>query len=133
MFQKSLSLVLRRLHLRCLQEIATFERLGVGPAPAMTEPNSLQPIIVNVAIPAHDGRALDPRSCLVNLLDSAVGSLTLKYHSTENRYSTSRYFPELIMSHVMYLFTSIMVCELICRRCNSGRCMTGYLPSARNT
>ena len=25
-----------------------------------------------------------------------------------------------------------MVCELIYRRCNSGRCMTGYLPSARN-
>ena len=25
-----------------------------------------------------------------------------------------------------------MVCELICRRCNSGWCMTGYLPSARN-
>ena len=42
------------------------------------------------------------------------------HHWTDNYYIASRYFPELIMSDVMQLYTSIMVCELICRQCNSG-------------
>ena len=54
------------------------------------------------------------------------------YHWTEYDYITSCYFSELIMSDAMYLFTSIMVCELLDRRCNSGLCMTGYLPSVWN-
>ena len=52
------------------------------------------------------------------------------YHWTYNYYIASCYFSELIMSDVMSLFRSIMVCERIFRRCNSGRCMIGCLPSA---
>ena len=56
-----------------------------------------------------------------------------KCHWADNYYIASRDVPELIMSDVMRFFTAKMVCELFGRRCNSGRCMIGCLPCARNT
>mmetsp|Transcript_64617 Transcript_64617/g.120307 ORF Transcript_64617/g.120307 Transcript_64617/m.120307 type:complete len:386 (-) Transcript_64617:26-1183(-) len=52
---------------RFLKEIKTFERLGLGPPTLASQP--YQPISVVVSVIGRQGQELDPRTCLVNLLD----------------------------------------------------------------
>mmetsp|Transcript_46636 Transcript_46636/g.110897 ORF Transcript_46636/g.110897 Transcript_46636/m.110897 type:complete len:406 (-) Transcript_46636:31-1248(-) len=56
------------LKARFVNEMETFERLGVGPPPLLGQP--LPPITVVVEPAAGPGgKEIEPRSCLVNLLD----------------------------------------------------------------
>eukprot|EP00971_Amphidinium_carterae_P202020 4008388-Amphidinium_carterae.1 len=57
----------KALHSRFLKEIKTFERLGLGPPTIASQ--QLQPISVVVSVLGRHGQQVDPRTCLVNLLD----------------------------------------------------------------
>ena len=99
------------------------------------------PKFIQLKSPTHFCRGAGPRSArlghcaLRKLRPSKILDVFEVFLGgpTDTYYIASRYFSELITFDVMYLFTSIMVCELILGDVIFGRCMLGYLPSDWNT